>query len=257
VFWRFKFLVLAGFVLACVLATLSVAKVSLAHGRPVFAHRQAQLWVAQETLLLTQQGFPEGRTIFPKGPSRRAVGLNYLSARLASLAVFYAQLANSDTVRSRIPAKRIPVRKDELNKLVIAAPVVSNIGNPTPLPMLTFTGEATTRLDAIKLTRVVSGAFRSYVAQQQIDAGVPDNERVFLSVLSVPGSNVVAQPRKKIIPLMVFMAVVVATLGLALILDNIMLRARVVELAPEQDLAAEHRPRHSPIAGVGRADAGG
>ena len=233
------------------LATLSVAKVSFVHGRPNIAYRQPQVWAAQETLLVTEQGFPEGRTIFPSIQTTAGSTSTFADpGRLSGLAVFYASLANSDAVRNRIPRK-----KDELPELVRAAPVVSNIGNATPLPMLTISGAATAPQDAIELTRAASGAFRSYIAQRQVDAGIPESQRIIVSVLNEPDKVMVIRPHKKTIPLMVFVAVLAATVGLALILENVRPRVRAVEPVPERDLA-EHRPQQHPIAGVGRADAG-
>src|SRR4029077_17283400 len=57
VLWRFKIIVVAGFVLALVLALLSVVRVS-SHG---LSYRESQLWSAKMRLQVTQSGFPEGR----------------------------------------------------------------------------------------------------------------------------------------------------------------------------------------------------
>src|SRR3954453_15978062 len=129
VIWRFKFLVACGFLLAILLAVLSTAKISLDHGRPALTYRQPVGWGANETLLITQHGFPEGRTIFPQAVTQTGGTVPEYAdpTRLAQLAESYAHIANSDVVRNRIPLKR-----GESRALVTASPLVSTIGNAAP-----------------------------------------------------------------------------------------------------------------------------
>jgi hypothetical protein len=241
VLWRFRFLVLGGFVLGILLAALSLAKVTFAHGRPALAYREPTVWAAQETLLITQRGFPEGRVSVDPG-------------NLSGLSVFYSRLANSDAVQSQIPL----IEKDKPLPSVTAAPAISYVaGNASLLPMLTITGEATTWSGTIQLTRVASNTFRTYIEQRQAAAAIPRSQRVIISVLNAPSGATVVQSHKKTIPLMVFVAVLAATVGLALILENVrpLPRSPAVEPAPLQHLAG-HRPQHPPLAGADRADAG-
>lgn len=258
VLWRFKFLVLGGFILAVLLATLAVAKVSLTDGKPVFAYREPQVWAAYETLLITQQGFPEGNAILAPTQTPTGSALAYADpGRFAYLADLYARLANSDAVQRRILPDGI-----EPPTVVTAAPVVSNIGNQGLLPMLIITGRSTMPQRAIGLTRAASAAFQSYLAERQAKAGIPDDQRVVISVLNLPKKAIVATPHKKTTPLMVFLAVLAAAVGLALILENLRPRSRTAKPASGQDAArqlrdlGEHR-QAPPIAGVGNADTRG
>jgi hypothetical protein len=228
--------------LATLLAALSVVRVSLNEGRPEFRYRQHLVWSAQETLLISQAGFLEGRTTVPPDAD---------PSRLAGLSAYYAQLANSDAIQSRIPL----ISKDMPLPLVVAAPVTSYVGSSaTLLPMLTFTGEASTASQAIEVTRTASNAFRSYLAQQQTKAAIPKHERVVISVLNMPVQAKVAEPRKKTIPLMVFLAVMAATVGLALILENVRPRAAAVRPAQIQKRPGQRQTRSS-IVGVRRSGA--
>lgn len=143
---------------------------------------------------------------------------------------------------------------------VIAAPVVSYaLGNTYALPMLTITGVATVPTQAIGLARLGSDAFRLYLERQQRDAGIPPEQRVLVTVLNRANPTTVAvlQPRKRTIPIMVFMAVMAATFGVALILENVRPRPSVVEHLPTRDLA-DHRVSQTQAAGrVGSADGRG
>ena len=239
VIWRFKLLVLGGFVLATLLAVLSMTKVSPA------------VWGAQETLLISQRGFAEGRAVLPQVQTPSGAASGYADpGRLASLSDYYSRLANGDEVRRHI-------RKEGQAPLAFfAAPVISNVtGNATLLPMLTITGEATTPGRALENTRTASAGFRGYVEQRQVEAGIPDQQRTVISVLNRAAKATVIQPRKKTIPIMVFLAVMAATLGLALILENMRPRLQVVEPTLMSNLA-DHRASHpQPTASAGRSDA--
>jgi hypothetical protein len=252
VLWRFKYLVAVGSLLAVVLAGLTVVKVSFANGKPSFAYRQAELWAAQETLLITERGFPEGRTIFPlTGTGSDATSAFADPNRLAGLAVFYSQLANSDIVLSRVPG--LPPR---LRPLVTAAAVTSSIGNQSALPLLAIAGRWITPQGAIRLTEAASSAFQSYIEEQQATAGIPTKQRVILTVVDKPDRALVAQPRKKTIPILVFLAVMGATFGLALILEHMRPRVPAAEstVTMPRDLGPQrvHQPA---VLEVGRADA--
>src|SRR4051812_39270956 len=67
VVWRFKWISAAGLLLACVLAVLSTARVSFAGGKPQFRYRTPVIYTADARILVTQAGFPWGRTILPSG----------------------------------------------------------------------------------------------------------------------------------------------------------------------------------------------
>jgi hypothetical protein len=59
VLWRFRLLFVPGLLLACTLALLSVARVSL----DGLEYRQTELWSSSTRLIVTQQGFPWGRLL--------------------------------------------------------------------------------------------------------------------------------------------------------------------------------------------------
>jgi len=95
VLWRFKFLVIAGFIAAVVLATLSFAKISFAGGTPKLTYRKAETWASYSRVLITQPGFSFGSI----SASQNAV------ATLGGLTGFYSQLMYSRAVQQRIGYK--------------------------------------------------------------------------------------------------------------------------------------------------------
>jgi hypothetical protein len=137
---------------------------------------------------------------------------------------------------------------------VNVSPATSYVGgNVSLLPMLTVSGEAKTAAEAVAITRSASDAFRTYLSERQTKADIPDGQRVVVSVLNRATPPTVAEPRKKTIPLMVFVALLAATVGLALILENVRPRNRVVEPAP-MTIPGERGKARARIAGVGRSN---
>lgn len=253
IFWRFKVIVALGLLLAVALATLSFAKVSFRHGSPTLTYRQSETWAGRVSLLITEQGFPEGRTIFPLSGSGPDVTSKYADPnRLAALADFYSRIAMSDVVLERIPHSRGARGRP----LVTASAVTSALGNGATMPILVISGEASTPGGAVKLTDEAASAFRSYLTEKQDAAGIPSDQRVLLTVLNGAEQPYVVAPRKKTIPILVFMAVLAATLGLAMILEHMRPRIRAVDdLRAPLELGGQRSTQQPAKVEVGRADA--
>jgi hypothetical protein len=238
--WRFRIIVGVGAAAAIVLAFLSYARVDLRDGRPVITYRQAQTWSSSATLLITQKGFPEGRAVFP---ASGATGVsNFASSnRFTELAVFYARLANSGAVQASI------ARIAGVAGVVTASPVVENVaGSGEGLPMVSVTSAATSARDAVRLAEAGVVGFRSYLASQQGSAEIPADQRVLVRVLNDPRGAAVIAPRKKTTPIVVFIAVLAATIALALVLENLRPRVRIVEEQQQQN-ESSRAPRRASI----------
>ena len=119
--WRFRLLVAAGLLLALTLTLLSVVRIDLGSGS--LAYREQEQWTSDATLLLTEPGFPYGKSVADEGASS--------SARFAELATVYSGLATSDEVR-RLMRREGPVGDDAILQ---AAPVTIP-GKDIYLPML-------------------------------------------------------------------------------------------------------------------------
>jgi hypothetical protein len=208
--WNSKWIVLVGILAAIVLSLLSVAKVSWkgASSLPKVTYRKAEVWQNGATLLITQKGFPEGRTVYPtSGP------IPFVDpGRLSYLAFLYAQLATSDPVISLINHGR------KLPGTIQAVPYQDATGATEPLIQLTATG--TSPQAASLLTARLTNAFLTYLQSQQSKAAIPANDRTNLTVIRKPSAPVLVTPRKETLPITVLLAVLAATFVLALVREN-------------------------------------
>jgi hypothetical protein len=204
---RFWIVLAAGTLLAVLLAVLSTARITL-HG---ISYRKPEVWQSTSTLLLTQQGFPWGRAVTPVNgdPSQ-------LSSSLGSL---YSQFANSDAVRLAMLRAGAP----NTWKLT-AAP------DPT-LPIVDLSGSGYSPADAVKALALGRRAFLGYVFSQQRAAAIPKSQRVQIQILENATPPVVIAPRKKTLPIVVFVAVMTLTIALVFVLENARPRSPAVALA--------------------------
>ena len=237
VLWRFRVVVLIGVIVAFALAFLSYARVKIVHGKPVITYRRAVTYGSNETLVITQQGFPQGRAVFPSTVTAQGLVSNYADPnRFASLAEFYSYLANSDAVRG------IAARLANGSPVAFTAtPVLAAFANNAPEPLLQLQGLGTNPAVAVRNARIGSAAFRKYLTQEQSDAGIAPSQRALVEVLNQAAGAAVLVPRKKTITFVVFMAVIAATIALALLLENFRPRIRAVDARSLDREAGETR----------------
>jgi hypothetical protein len=217
VLWRHKIIVSIGLTAAIVLSFLSFAKVSFAHGFQVH-HRQSEQWQSTATLLVTEPGFPFGRTISPDGRD---------PSRFSAYATLYARLATSDAVK-KLMQKEGPF--DPSTEFIGAAPVLSLDANTNsaPLPLVSIWTIGATAERSYALTRHLTKAFIDYLKIEQDRNHIPQSQRVAVSV-SVDGSEpLLVKKRSKTLPIVVFLTVWIATCGLAFIRENLQRRHRPV-----------------------------
>ena len=94
------------------------------------------------------------------------------------------------------------------------------------LPVISLAGEAPTPRDAVKATVLGRQAFLDYVSRQKGSAGI--------QVLQNATRPTLAVPRSKTLPIIVFLAMLSATIALAFILENVRpARAKVSALDGE------------------------
>jgi hypothetical protein len=245
VLWRFRFLVAGGLVLACALAFFSFASISFAGGSPKLTYRQTESWKATDLLFVTQKGFPYGYTVLPstQAPSGSTGTIQPSSSKFGSpgwftsLAVLYSPLVQGDAFRSIL-------RHATNIKGVVSAQAVVDAHN-LPQPFIDLSAYATTNADAVRLSNAAAGAFQHFIVAQQIANRIPPARRVVLQVVSnaTPHSTILFSGRKKTTPIVIFLTVLLATIGLAFVLEN--LRPRVRPLAAdeeEQQPVAARRP---------------
>ena len=213
---RFWPLVVTGVILAAILAVLSLVRVT-SHG---FIHRKPAVWQSQAVLLLNAPGFTYGRTLLPGTDTPTPP--QYMN--LAGLTDLYSQFANSDDVKRLMRAEGAPKTWS-----ITAAPAVPAITG-ADLPVIALSGRANSAGEAVSAVQYGTRALVEYVSRQQQVAKIPTNQRIGLQSMQRATRPVVVEPRKKILSIVVFLAVIVATVGLAFILEN--LRPRVRAVAP-------------------------
>jgi capsular polysaccharide biosynthesis protein len=213
---RFKYLVAAGVVLACVAAFLSYVKVG-PHG---FSYRQKEMYSSTARLLVTS---PAANGQDP-----------------ASLAVIYSQYATSDEVI------QAAIRSSHVRGTLQGDSGYVN-STSTALPTVTVSGIAPNPVNASIIANAGVVALKRFVAQQQKDQGLPPGDRAYLSNLNdaIPLTATIVTPRSKTPPIFAFIVVLAATFGLVFALENLRPRVRpvLVEVeAPRPSGAEATRP---------------
>ena len=232
VLWRFKLLVVLGLILGLTLAMLSLVRVS----SDGLTYRQSELWSSTTRVGVTQTGFPWGR-LFAQEESEEPAEFGIPVAdpnRLNNLAVLYAELAMSDPVR-RLMRKQGPVRGK-----IIATPLVRG-DNRIMLPLIDLTAIATSPRSAIELSLRSASALGTYVRAQQGANEVPPADRVVIEQVMQPNGALIYQPRSKTMPIVVLLAVMLATTGLAFLLENLRPRRREPDSAAAVFPGSERR----------------
>lgn len=212
VLWRFRLLVVLGLVLAMALTTLSVVRV----GSNGVTYRQSELWSSTTRLLVTQTGFPEGR-LYGETPTGREAPESPVvdPGRFNNLAVLYSELAESDPVR-------LLIRRDgPIRGQIAATPLVAGGEFKTQLPMIDITAISTSPLRAIRLAQRSGNALMTYISDKQRASSVPPADRAVIQPVVRPTKALLVQPRSKTMPIVVFLAVMSVTVGLAFLLENL------------------------------------
>jgi hypothetical protein len=241
---RFRLLIVSGLVLATVLALLAFVRVEFKNGSIDVSYREQEEWISESTVFVTQAGFPWGRSVVDVATTPEAaeeaerLGLRFADpGRFSSLAVLYAHLADSDAVRRLVtPTGRIE------NGRLETAPVVSQGASfAEHLPLFKFSAYTASPAESVALAKRATVAFATFLRRQQIQNGIAPEERVVVNVLKEPTKPVLFQARSRTLPIVIFLTVMIAFVGLAFVLENLRPRIRPVAAAP----AAERSLRSS------------
>jgi capsular polysaccharide biosynthesis protein len=209
VMWRFKLVVGAGIVLAAVLAFFSFASLSTSG---TVSYRQSQKWVSYARLAVSEPGFPQG--------SLSTANIKADSSRLAGLAVYYANFADTD------PVARLMRRKGPIHGVLEVAPVTATPGSTDALPLISIAAIAGSPQVAEELAGRQALALRDYVIQQQNGNRIAVDNRVVLNLVKTPATATIFQARSTTLPIVVFLTVLMAAMGLAFVLENLRPRIR-------------------------------
>lgn len=234
VVWRFRVLVLAGVSLALALAFLSLVRVDAGAGFKV-TYREDEQWESLSTLFVSTPDFRWG-SVSSGGSAKDPEAAQAAQGRVLALTALYMQAATTDRVLA------LMAREGPIIGAVQTYPVTPSAdGSGDLLPMITFSAVAPTPAQAHQLARRHIRAFLTFLRRDQ--SGIPADERVSVEVVRQPQAPVLLQPRKKTRPIIVFLTVLIATIGLAFILENLHPRVRVVSGDGQSNIPARRPGR--------------
>jgi hypothetical protein len=253
VLWRFRLLVVGGLLLAGSLAFFSYVDVKFTDGKPSFAYRDAEQWESAGTVEVAANSFLAGRAIDPETLSalettgrspeeiRKAleeanVG-DFSNIDVLNLATIYLmRLAMSDDVRQII-------ERDGGGPIRGALQTFPVVSGEAQVPFINFSAVATSPGEAVSLARRHAAAFKKYVQGRQDDAGIEKEERIVIDTTNQAAAATLLEGRKKTRPIIVFLAVMTAVIGLVFVLENLRPRVRTVPSSQvdEDDAAGRRR----------------
>ena len=220
-----------GLIVAIAMAIFATFKVS-ADG---LTYRKAETWSASTKLLITQPGFPWGRSVLPGSVTTPGVpdagsgsgsgqgGVQFADpSRLAYLAWIYSHFLMGDEVRTMIKHK--PLGMD-----ISASPLTAG-GNMSAaaLPIIGLTTSATTAADAQRLNDDVRSALEDFLRRQQRDSDTPTTDRVVVSVVDRPGAFLV-KGHSINLGIVAFLLIMAGTLALIYLLENLRVQRQAAE----------------------------
>jgi hypothetical protein len=195
---RWRKVILASIFLGVIVAALFMIKVPPKDGK--LDWRRPEKWQSTSRILVTQSGFPWGRTTLPGGTAATPDLNTPLSgkkveadpstpdyadpSRLSLLAIIYSFISQSNTIGD-ISAKQLPP-----GGTVTALPLNNNQAGALPIIELTTTGYSKAAASALNQER--SRALADYLARQQQANDVPDGQRVKLAVLNKPEAKMIS-----------------------------------------------------------------
>jgi hypothetical protein len=251
VWFRWRAILAAGLVLAVILGILVSFKPALSGSGVDLKWRSKAVYTTKSRLLVTQPGFPIGRTTLPgvvEGQNGAAQTTTQQQStndsgkvdfadpsRFSYLAIVYSYLAQSEPVRARIHPKPAP---DDLSV------VYQGTQNGDALPLLELTTKGNSPAAVQQLNFKAIQALRGYLDQQLTEAGVPEAQRVSLQTLNPPDLGSLSSGRTPTVSAVVFILVLVGTLLLVYILENLYPRG-----LPRAAVWLEDRPAWRRVAG--------
>lgn len=187
VLWRYRWATAGGVLLGIVLAVLASYKVTTSG----LELRGSSTYTSESQLLVTQAGFPEGRSVLPTPPptdgltpqpSKNDKELQFADpSRFMTLADLYSTLIVSDEARSLIPEK--PAASQ-----IIASPLPAVSGVPV-LPIIQLTTTADTAAGAQALNTHTADALRELLKDRQAKADITPAQSVQIQTVNAPSAG--------------------------------------------------------------------
>ena len=249
VLWRGRGILAIGAVVAITMATLALCKVSF-DGGPKLSYRGTETWASSTKLLITQPGFPWGRSVLPStasgdansatqqqvAPATDAEGHKVQFAdpsRFSYLAWIYSHFLMGDEVR-----RMLPHRPEGME--ILADPLTAG-GNLSAgaLPIIGLTTQATTERDAARLNDEATAALEIYLKEQQKLTRTPTSDRVVVAVVDRPKPALI-KGHSPDLGVIAFLLVMAAAFAVVYLRENLRMNAR--EMAAAKAAAAPPEP---------------
>jgi hypothetical protein len=224
---RGRTIIVAGLLFAIAIAIFATFRVSTTG----LTFRKPETWQSTTKIMLTQPGFPWGRSVLPGSVDAPAGSANADDvptdaqgrrlqfadpSRLAYLAWIYSHFMMGDEVRTMLKHK--PLGMD-----ISAGPLTAGGSmSASALPIIGLTTTAHTANDAQRLNDDVHLALEDYLRRQQRESSTPTIDRVVLSTVDRPGP-VRVKGHSVNLGIMSFLLLMAATIGLVYLLENLRL----------------------------------
>jgi capsular polysaccharide biosynthesis protein len=191
-----------GIVLGVICALAVTFRLSVVGGSTYLTRRSITTYKSEAQLLISEPGYGMGSA----GVLRRSVPDAF--GKTQAMAPVYAQLVLSDAVMRAASA-----RIGAIEELVEAEPV-----SDCPIVKVKVTGTDPERTKRVAVALV--DALSAYLVRNQESYGVPEGDRLTVSILAQPGTPAPQQSRGFEIALLAFLLPLFAAVGLGLVLDR-------------------------------------
>jgi hypothetical protein len=237
VLWRFRRVTAAGLLLGIVLAVYASYNIS-----PSGLHaRGTSTYTSQSQLLVTQPGFPEGRSVLPTSPAvlgsteEPKVDPDQVEFadpnRFLALADLYTKLIVSDEVLSRIPEQPSPAQ-------ITASPLPGVSGAPI-LPIIQVDTVAASPEAAQQLNAHTAEALRELLEQRQQRNDIRPAQSVQISTLKAPSPGVLATGPSRTSSILALLLCIIGTIAVTHLLENLRNRREAEALDDLDEWPAE------------------
>jgi hypothetical protein len=198
----------------------------------------SETYSATSQLLVTQQGFPVGRTnlVDPKAP-RDTAGNPIPSyadpSRFEYLAQVYARLAVSDVVKHRMLDKdgvdrgKVLVLDGGRTRGIYTATVDAT--DTGALPFIVIVAKAASGPEAREIASRATEALKGYITSSQEGAGIQGKDRVELQEIQAPTKAKLESGRALVLPVAILVLVLGAAAAVAFFRDNVSRTRRSTE----------------------------
>jgi hypothetical protein len=229
VLWDHRLALAVGTLVGTLLAILVGYDVHLGES-PLITQRGQEEWMSVSRLLVTQEGFPEGRVTLPAaavGGQPVTGGLTFADpSRFQGLASLYAVLASSDQVRSRLRER--PAR-EQITALVVDP---DGPGSLSSLPVIELSTVASSATAASRLNIHTISALRGVLTTEQNHNRIDAASRVRLDTLDFPSAPLLVSGRSHMASIVVFAIALLGAIACAQLMEGVG-KARSVRARPQ------------------------